>query len=190
MCHRGLCVRYEPNPLPVDGGWGNWLEWSVCSRTCGGGVQCRSHKCNKPTWGAWKGGHDSFTELVWFLQDFSIFGVHGTSCSGDTLSLLPVFSCCMWCYCFLHVLSGYSPNFCHNGLTANCPALWIALVLSAGLYIGGIDTAHVDLCIVFTPHLLAGPRMEDSTASDLKCNVSCAISKWVFYTTMTFIVWI
>ena len=53
--------------------------------------------------------------------------------------------------------------------------------------ITSVEAAHVDLCTVFNTHLLAGPRMEDSTALDLKCNVSCAISKWVCCTTVTFI---
>ena len=48
MCRRGLCVN-DANPLPVDGGWDNWSEWSVCSRTCGGGVLNRLRKCNNPT---------------------------------------------------------------------------------------------------------------------------------------------
>ena len=50
VCRRGLCVN-DSNPLPVNGGWNNWSKWSVCSRTCGGGVQCRSRKCDNPTWG-------------------------------------------------------------------------------------------------------------------------------------------
>lgn len=33
---------------PVDGGYGPWTKWSKCSKTCGGGTQKRSRKCNKP----------------------------------------------------------------------------------------------------------------------------------------------
>ena len=36
VCSRGLCEN-ESNPLPVDSGWGTWLEWSDCSRTVGVG---------------------------------------------------------------------------------------------------------------------------------------------------------
>ena len=56
------------------------------------------------------------------------------------------------------------------------------------MYIGGSDTAHTYLYIMLNTHLLAGPRMEDSTALDLKCNVSCAIIRWVCYTTSAIIV--
>ncbi|XP_062577895.1 SCO-spondin-like [Saccostrea cucullata] len=36
----GLC--------PVDGVWGTWAKWSVCTLTCGGGVKLRSRLCNNP----------------------------------------------------------------------------------------------------------------------------------------------
>ena len=34
--------------LLVDGGWGNWTEWSVCSKKCGGGFHFRVRNCNNP----------------------------------------------------------------------------------------------------------------------------------------------
>lgn len=33
----------------MDGGWGNWSEWSVCTRTCGGGITTQSRQCEHPT---------------------------------------------------------------------------------------------------------------------------------------------
>ena len=32
----------------MNGGYGPWTKWSKCSKTCGGGTQKRSRKCNKP----------------------------------------------------------------------------------------------------------------------------------------------
>nr|XP_058951355.1 uncharacterized protein LOC131778889 [Pocillopora verrucosa] len=39
-CNDGSC--------PVDGGYSNWLEWSACSASCGGGRRARSRKCDNP----------------------------------------------------------------------------------------------------------------------------------------------
>eukprot|EP00795_Rhopilema_esculentum_P012584 gene12584-3284_t len=71
---RGLCsgnqrVKTRPctNPVPssdgqycvgdnainepgsVDGGWGDWSQWSTCTKPCGGSVVNRTRACNNPT---------------------------------------------------------------------------------------------------------------------------------------------
>ena len=33
---------------PVDGGFGEWGDWSECSLTCGIGMQSRERKCDSP----------------------------------------------------------------------------------------------------------------------------------------------
>ena len=32
----------------VDGGWGRWSDWSVCSVTCGDGLRSRTRECDDP----------------------------------------------------------------------------------------------------------------------------------------------
>ena len=32
----------------VDGQWGDWDEWSDCSRSCGGGTKIRTKLCDNP----------------------------------------------------------------------------------------------------------------------------------------------
>ncbi|KAM8887798.1 A disintegrin and metalloproteinase with thrombospondin motifs 17 isoform 1-T1 [Synchiropus picturatus] len=47
-CRAGECVSKTPIPQHVDGDWSSWSPWSMCSRTCGTGVQFRQRKCDNP----------------------------------------------------------------------------------------------------------------------------------------------
>ncbi|CAL8321124.1 unnamed protein product, partial [Gadus morhua 'NCC'] len=47
-CRHGICVNRELDLRPVNGEWGPWGPYSVCSRSCGGGTRSTSRDCNKP----------------------------------------------------------------------------------------------------------------------------------------------
>ena len=32
----------------VDGSWGEWQQWEMCSKSCGSGEKVRSRECNHP----------------------------------------------------------------------------------------------------------------------------------------------
>ncbi|XP_048738660.1 properdin-like isoform X2 [Ostrea edulis] len=47
----GPGVKEEPcneDPCSVDGHWGQWSQFSLCSATCGSGTMMRSRKCDDP----------------------------------------------------------------------------------------------------------------------------------------------
>ena len=41
-----VCDTSGTMTLGIDGNWGSWNEWSVCSKTCGSGTQTRTRECN------------------------------------------------------------------------------------------------------------------------------------------------
>ncbi|XP_006888427.1 PREDICTED: A disintegrin and metalloproteinase with thrombospondin motifs 7 [Elephantulus edwardii] len=47
-CLSGECVPVGLQPEAVDGGWSGWSSWSVCSRSCGIGVQSSERQCTQP----------------------------------------------------------------------------------------------------------------------------------------------
>ncbi|XP_038622928.1 A disintegrin and metalloproteinase with thrombospondin motifs 7 [Tachyglossus aculeatus] len=48
-CFNGDCVHKGFRPEAIHGSWGAWSSWSVCSRSCGAGVQNAERQCNNPT---------------------------------------------------------------------------------------------------------------------------------------------
>jgi hypothetical protein len=48
-CYNQKCVPVGQRPEAVNGGWGEWMSWSECSRTCGGGVSFIERDCDNPT---------------------------------------------------------------------------------------------------------------------------------------------
>ncbi|CAK8692752.1 unnamed protein product [Clavelina lepadiformis] len=48
-CRRGVCVAQgTPGPQAIDGAWSDYVSWTPCTRTCGGGVQYKKRYCNNP----------------------------------------------------------------------------------------------------------------------------------------------
>ncbi|VDI83382.1 Hypothetical predicted protein [Mytilus galloprovincialis] len=40
-----ICNTHE---CPINGNWGSWLDWTVCSSSCDSGYQTRARLCNSP----------------------------------------------------------------------------------------------------------------------------------------------
>lgn len=47
-CQNKECVPIDEVPTPVDGGWGNWSDYSECSRSCDAGVSVQTRLCDNP----------------------------------------------------------------------------------------------------------------------------------------------
>lgn len=47
-CFHKQCVHIGRRPGSVSGEWGPWTEWSLCTRSCGGGVSTSYRICNNP----------------------------------------------------------------------------------------------------------------------------------------------
>ncbi|XP_066928499.1 properdin-like [Clytia hemisphaerica] len=62
---------------PVDGNWGSWSQWSICSVTCGGGKRSRVRYCTNPT--PVNGGRNclGISEISEKCGDDQICPIHG-----------------------------------------------------------------------------------------------------------------
>ncbi|XP_046688559.1 uncharacterized protein LOC124374370 isoform X2 [Homalodisca vitripennis] len=47
-CFHKECVHVGRRPGSINGEWGPWTEWSICTRSCGGGVSSSYRICNNP----------------------------------------------------------------------------------------------------------------------------------------------
>nr|XP_039262899.1 A disintegrin and metalloproteinase with thrombospondin motifs 3-like [Styela clava] len=47
-CFKSHCVWRNQRQGPVDGAWGVWSSYGICSRSCGTGVMMRTRQCNRP----------------------------------------------------------------------------------------------------------------------------------------------
>ena len=43
-----FCQQKPPPQVDVDGGYTQWSNWTVCSKTCGGGSKSRKRTCTNP----------------------------------------------------------------------------------------------------------------------------------------------
>nr|XP_024653608.1 A disintegrin and metalloproteinase with thrombospondin motifs 6-like [Macaca nemestrina] len=50
-CLNGECVPVGFRPEAVDDGWSGWSAWSICSRSCGLGIQSAEQQCTQTTAG-------------------------------------------------------------------------------------------------------------------------------------------
>lgn len=54
----------EAQPCPIDGSWMNWIEWSSCSVTCGGGTQTRTRNCSDSAYGGFECSGNNLEQLT------------------------------------------------------------------------------------------------------------------------------
>uniref|UniRef100_A0A4W5M7I5 Thrombospondin 2a n=1 Tax=Hucho hucho TaxID=62062 RepID=A0A4W5M7I5_9TELE len=76
--------RCEAKPCPIDGGWGPWSPWAICSATCGGGVKGRTRVCNspEPQYGGKKCPGETNNSNACNKQDCPIDGCLSNPCFG------------------------------------------------------------------------------------------------------------
>ena len=86
-----FACRYICNNFVVDGGWSSWIQ-GTCSKTCGGGTEISTRRCNNPVPSC--GGNDCRGLRV----DTNLCNTH--CCPGKVITKI-----CM------HIVSGYHHNF-------------------------------------------------------------------------------
>ena len=70
--------------LTVDGGWGTWQPWGLCSKSCGWGKRVRRRICNNPT--PQFGGYNCKDNRNLSNNDFQIQCCDERVCLGDYYS--------------------------------------------------------------------------------------------------------
>ncbi|XP_059154874.1 sushi, von Willebrand factor type A, EGF and pentraxin domain-containing protein 1-like [Physella acuta] len=86
LCKLAVC--------PVDGGFGEWGEWSTCSSSCGGGVSTRQRSCDNPA--PSQGGKPCDSTLANEAQSLPELreGQKEWNCSTDNAGLMTCFVVC------------------------------------------------------------------------------------------------
>uniref|UniRef100_A0A6Q2Y9S5 Thrombospondin-2 n=1 Tax=Esox lucius TaxID=8010 RepID=A0A6Q2Y9S5_ESOLU len=76
--------RCEAKPCPIDGRWGPWSPWAICSASCGGGVRGRTRVCNspEPQYGGKKCPGEAIDSNACNKQDCPIDGCLSNPCFG------------------------------------------------------------------------------------------------------------
>ena len=102
----------------VDGGWGDWLAWEECSKTCGLGERVRMRKCNNPA--PFNGGRPCQGEAVQRLE-CNLSPCPGTRLDQlDTIIVSPGYK--MTCGSVVRYLSGLNAQ--------NSPAIMANLAMT------------------------------------------------------------
>ncbi|KAM5129639.1 thrombospondin-1 [Mantella aurantiaca] len=72
----------QKDPCPINGHWGPWSPWDICSLTCGSGVQKRERLCNnpKPQFGGKDCPGDNVDNRICNKQDCPIDGCLSNPC--------------------------------------------------------------------------------------------------------------
>ena len=88
----------------VDGKYGNWSVWTVCTKSCGGGLQSRTRDCNNPPPSAKR-------------KDCQGPSIETRSCSNSYCEGLILFSCKISSITILYIVDRkLHPKFYENEL--------------------------------------------------------------------------
>lgn len=84
-------ITCNNHPCPIDGNWTSWSEWSMCSLSCGEGLQYRNRSCSDPE--PKYGGEDCFGNTT----DFSVCHTHPCPIDGNWAKWSKWGSCSFTC---------------------------------------------------------------------------------------------
>uniref|UniRef100_A0A8D3DE77 Thrombospondin-1-like n=1 Tax=Scophthalmus maximus TaxID=52904 RepID=A0A8D3DE77_SCOMX len=76
----------QKSPCPINGGWGPWSPWDICTVTCSGGIQTRKRLCTAPVpkYGGKDCVGDATASQVCNKQDCPIDGCLSNPCFSGT----------------------------------------------------------------------------------------------------------